>query len=96
MEWLQTINRELFFSLWLSNLNNKKLCERMQLNPSRLWKASKHFNFPTRVQAAIGADDPTLEEIEHACAIVRESWSLEEEERRRVGCRPRPWQPYYV
>jgi hypothetical protein len=86
---LSPADEQLFLTLWNSNLKNPELCARFNITPAALYKLKKRHNLPKRENPGHAYVDPTPEDIARECAIFRAGWPPEEEERRRVGYRPR-------
>jgi hypothetical protein len=82
------------FRLWAEGVSEREICLELGIRHGSFYIVKDRHKLPPRARAAMpvgrGDDElPTPEEIAERAAAVRAAWSPEEEERRRVGGRPR-------
>jgi hypothetical protein len=87
-----------FFELWASTaLRNDEIAETLGITRGQLFIVAKRLAAPQRPRSlsapsnGMTKDDPTLDEIAERSAIIRDSWTPEERERRAVGGRMLNW-----
>jgi hypothetical protein len=80
--------------MWASEMRSDEICERLGVTRGRLFYVAKQLGLPRRdkrLEAPTGqaatAEDPTEFEIAARAALIRQTWSEEEHERRFVGPR---------
>jgi hypothetical protein len=78
--------------LWASDMRSDEICERLGVTRGRLFYVAKQLGLPRRPHSleaptgqAASIEDPTEFEIAARAAVIRQSWSEEEHEKRFVG-----------
>lgn len=76
------------FRMWGDGVPHHRICDELGIAPGTFWEVRRRYALPARKAAASdsGGDKnpPSEEEIAALCAVIRESWSEEERERRLV------------
>lgn len=77
------------FEMWAAGASRYEICTMLGIRPGAFQHLRRRYALPKRNKgrpiAGSLEPDPTPEELAERCAAVRETWSEEETERRRVG-----------